>query len=1122
MTLSKKNRQSIGAALGLGLLAALVMVGCSDDDSDMTCAAGTQGCVCYGNGTCDPGLACRPQDDRCVADPCAVDTTCALMHRNCETQDASAVCTTCVGGYHEADGECVRDEACRAGYCSGHGVCVEQDGVAYCACHEGYVGAHCAQCDEAAGYHLDGLLLECTTDPCDPDPCADDPARVCDPQSGACVCPPDTCDIAGECVSADAQSPDRGCMICDPETQKDDWSLAAAETICRPKAGECDLAERCDGVSEDCPADEVVEAGTACGSIADSICDHPDTCDGQGSCLPNYAPASTLCRDALAGPCDVADYCDGQGGCPDNVKPQGTDCDDSDPCTYDELCDGQSGGLESCRGTAYTCNDHGTCNSEDAFCTCHPGYAGDHCAVCDTNYQDNDENGTCKVACAHPAAPSCGVFVCDDFSGTAACLSPGFVPAPPGTLEMGSPGAEPGRRADEAQHPVSLSRPFEGADHEVTQQEWRTVAQWFNTILDQLGAEPNWIGEAPSYHASCDACPVERVNWYEAVLFANLLSAMSGLETCYYLGSLGEMGNPGEGCQGPSCDGFILNDVMSRYPQVAQCSGYRLATEAEWEYLARAGSQTAFYPTNETDGEITDPHCAEPNLDPIAWYCGNASSAPALPAATHPGGGKAANAWGFYDVLGNVREWVWDRYRTDYENDLATDPQGPTSGFSRLIRGGSFESTAEDTRVAARLDVPPTERNRNLGFRLVRTLDPDGDGVDTYLDNCPSRFNPDQADYDADGVGNVCAPWQRIEAGTFVMGSPSDEPFRDATEVQHSVTLTRSFEIMTSEVSEELCQDIYLHTDDLPGELPSCNNRSFESEVGDIPIAGLRLSDMAKLANKLSWHAGTLPCYVIDNDDRVTLVPELTSVYECSGYRLPTEAEWEYAARVRGGVAGAYYPTAVSDGTVSNLDPALAGEPNLEPLAWYGWNAPLLDSVFRLVASVPCAAGPSCGPYPPGGPVMRLLPADLAMFEVVIEALAPTFYSGTRPNSGALYDMLGNVAEATWTADHPYTADAVVDPEYPRAAPTEPLIVRGGSFRDLSSECRIAHREIRDLHDGLPWVGFRLVRTLDADEDGLEAYIDNCPAVANPGQTDMDFDGFGDSCDAFPLDPTRH
>ena len=141
------------------------------------------------------------------------------------------------------------------------------------------------------------------------------------------------------------------------------------------------------------------------------------------------------------------------------------------------------------------------------------------------------------------------------------------------------------------------------------------------------------------------------------------------------------------------------------------CQGYRLPTEAEWEYAARAGTQTAFY-----TGEITQTDCdtVDPNLNAAGWYCGNAGG------ATHPVGQKQPNAWGLYDMHGNVWEWVHD-WDGDYPAGDAVDPLGPAAGDNRVRRGGLWLSDAQYARAAFRNSLNPDNGSANaLGFRPAR------------------------------------------------------------------------------------------------------------------------------------------------------------------------------------------------------------------------------------------------------------------------------------------------------------------------------------------------------------------------------------------------------------------
>ena len=138
---------------------------------------------------------------------------------------------------------------------------------------------------------------------------------------------------------------------------------------------------------------------------------------------------------------------------------------------------------------------------------------------------------------------------------------------------------------------------------------------------------------------------------------------------------------------------------------------YRLPTEAEWEYAARAGTTTAF-----VSGDIAraDLNCArnDPNLDEVGWYCYNSNE------TTHRVNRLDPNAWGLYDMHGNVWEWVSDWFGV-FSSSNAVDPTGPTTGTKRVMRGGSWVDFPPDCRSANRNSGSPTLTNRMLGFRVV-------------------------------------------------------------------------------------------------------------------------------------------------------------------------------------------------------------------------------------------------------------------------------------------------------------------------------------------------------------------------------------------------------------------
>jgi formylglycine-generating enzyme required for sulfatase activity len=218
---------------------------------------------------------------------------------------------------------------------------------------------------------------------------------------------------------------------------------------------------------------------------------------------------------------------------------------------------------------------------------------------------------------------------------------------------MGSPSNEPERYSDEVQHQVTLSAFYMGK-YQVTQAEYQSVM------------ETN-----PSYFTGSNF-PVERVSWYDAVEFCNRLSQREGLTPAYTING---------------------TNVSCNW----NASGYRLPTEAEWEYTCRAGTTTPY----STGNNITT------------------SQANYNSGSTKPVGSFAPNPWGLYDMHGNVWEWCWDWYGS-YSTGAQTNPRGAVSGNNRVIRGGSWNNNGQNLRSAYRNNNNPSNRNNNIGFRLVR------------------------------------------------------------------------------------------------------------------------------------------------------------------------------------------------------------------------------------------------------------------------------------------------------------------------------------------------------------------------------------------------------------------
>jgi len=246
-----------------------------------------------------------------------------------------------------------------------------------------------------------------------------------------------------------------------------------------------------------------------------------------------------------------------------------------------------------------------------------------------------------------------------------------------GTFRMGSPKAEPCRDTDEDRHDVILSRGFLMARHEVTQRQFAAR-----------------MGYTPAFHGGCDDCPVEWVNWHEAVAYCNRLSEAAKRPPCY------------------TCIGAGPSVRCTPKPGAPQaCRAYRLPTEAEWEHAARAGTNAGL-----PCGDVSSCMCTDPNAGRLAWYKINSGG------RTRQVGGKMPNPWGLHDMAGNVYEWIHDWYQPHLGHAPTLDPAGPTTGTERVLRGGAWYFNAEHLRSANRERFAPHKRFTFVGFRCVRSL----------------------------------------------------------------------------------------------------------------------------------------------------------------------------------------------------------------------------------------------------------------------------------------------------------------------------------------------------------------------------------------------------------------
>ncbi|MDR0561104.1 MAG: formylglycine-generating enzyme family protein [Spirochaetaceae bacterium] len=245
-----------------------------------------------------------------------------------------------------------------------------------------------------------------------------------------------------------------------------------------------------------------------------------------------------------------------------------------------------------------------------------------------------------------------------------------------GTFIMGSPASETGRYDNELQHQVTL-RSFYLGKYEVRQSEYAEVM------------------ETNPPNPSRRNMPADHVSWYDAITYCNRRSVKEGLTPAY-----------------------TIEGTEARWN--AQSDGYRLPTEAEWEYACRAGTVTRFSTGDDSRSLEGNANAADLTAKETypAWEIDDFRDGYA---ETAPAGSFSPNPWGLYDMHGNLWEWCWDRYG-DYSADPQSDPSGPSAGSSRVIRGGGWSNFSRSLRSAYRGHSAPTTKSATVGFRIARDL----------------------------------------------------------------------------------------------------------------------------------------------------------------------------------------------------------------------------------------------------------------------------------------------------------------------------------------------------------------------------------------------------------------
>ena len=418
-----------------------------------------------------------------------------------------------------------------------------------------------------------------------------------------------------------------------------------------------------------------------------------------------------------------------------------------------------------------------------------------------------------------------------------------LVLVPAGDFLMGSPDSQSDANRDQKpQHRVRITRPFYLGKYLVTQEQWQAV----------MGNNPSQFRGPKS--------PVENVSWDDCRQFLDKLNAKSPL---------------GEG-------------------------KFQLPTEAQWEYACRAGSTTRYFFGVE-----------ETSLDDYAWYEENSHG------HTHPVGDKRPNAWGLYDMHGNAWEWCQDWYgRNYYAASPAADPVGPVTGTDRVGRGGDWDGAAKHCRSAYRVSFVPAGRSNRVGFRVCQV--PPDKTLPTAVAPCTASAARQCQEFWAAGLGQPRETVNSIEMklvlvppGEFLMGSGESaaetaalwkksygrddlkpDAFQDE-HPQHRVRITRPFYLAARHVTRgqfrTFVADSGYKTEAENGKNPGAwgwnpDKKTFGfNKTYSWRKAGFAQTDEHPVIN-VSWNDAMAFCRWLGHKEGKT-------------YRLPTEAEWEYACR---------------------------------------------------------------------------------------------------------------------------------------------------------------------------------------------------------------------------------
>jgi len=466
------------------------------------------------------------------------------------------------------------------------------------------------------------------------------------------------------------------------------------------------------------------------------------------------------------------------------------------------------------------------------------------------------------------------------------------------------------------------------------------------------------------------------------------------------------------------------DDAQEYLARIKKLTGnvYRLPTEAEWEYAARGGEKSKGYKFAGSD-----------NINDVGWYSGNTPHM-----SVRKIGSKAPNELGLYDMCGNVFEWVGDWY-APYPSRSQVDPLGPSMGSYRLLRGGSYFLDAPFCRVHTRMFImPDMDVYPSTGLRLAMSPSNAGPAIIEYAQS--GKAKKDKADKSKNVKIDIDMVF--VNGGTFTMGCTKNEKSCSGDEKPaHEVTLG-DFSISKYPVTQKLWYDVMGTT-----------------------VRQQRDNMFMNTTEPLNGEGDNYPMYYVSYKHVREFISALNAMTG-KRYRLPTEAEWEYAAR--GGAKSKGYEFAGSD--------------DMDEAGWYYGNS----GDKRLDASPNYKIQPN---YVDLTEVLANEPRkEYINIEKVEDKKRNKMMSsnnnrlrpvgGKKPNELGIYDMSGGVME--WVSD--YYGDDYYE-ESPKSNPKGPgaedggteRVVRGGSWREEASLCRVSARWRYPADLGGIDVGFRLV-----------------------------------------------